>query len=177
MSDPAPIVRSVSFVRQFAHFGILLLLMVLFVWLKPVSALTGKPPAATYSLEWIAAALLYLLLFILPRRALYKRFGVSPDFAKRGRLEEQLRASTDGADFFARNRWLDRWRWLLFGEAGLYTLRETALLNKAYSLFRLGQEAEAFAVYRQIVEEYPRNGVARRTLELHDKQGQPPATE
>lgn len=71
---------------------------------------------------------------------------------------------SQSADFFTKNKWLDKYRAVTLLSASKMCYREMALCNIAFCYAQTMQPEKAKALYEQILEEYPDNGIAYYSL-------------
>ncbi len=67
-------------------------------------------------------------------------------------------------DFFTKKEWLDKYRAVTMFSASKMSYREMALCNIAFCYAQTGRAEKAKALYEEILQEYPDNGIAYYSL-------------
>jgi len=70
----------------------------------------------------------------------------------------------ESVDYFTRNRWVDKYRVITVLSSSKMSFREMGLCNIAFCYSQTGQAEKAKALYEEILEEYPDNGIAYYSL-------------
>lgn len=83
---------------------------------------------------------------------------------KRNDFEAGIGYFQDSADFFTRNSWIDKYRAITMLSASKMSYREMALCNIAFCYSQTMQAEKAKALYEQILQEFPDNGIAYYSL-------------
>lgn len=129
-----------------------LLTLVPLAGLVGLGLLAGLPPRDAV----LTAALLFLLYrWVLVRRVLLSDHRAGILAMRAGRFEDGLRAFEKSEAFFARHRWLDRWRAPVLGSASAWGFEVLARYNQAYALSRLGRGEEALEAASALLEAHP----------------------
>jgi tetratricopeptide (TPR) repeat protein len=81
-------------------------------------------------------------------------------------LENARAAYEAQAQVFEARPWLDRWRTVLFLDAGAYPYADIARLNAAHLSYRMGDIDRALALYAQVESRDPHNTLASQSLNL-----------
>jgi len=71
------------------------------------------------------------------------------------RFTDALQGFARSEAFFARHRWLDRYRWLLLGCATVFPHEATALVNRAMCLIALDRREEAVRLFEPLPKDHP----------------------
>jgi len=66
----------------------------------------------------------------------------------------------ESVDYFTRNSWVDQYRVITVLSSSKMCFREMGLCNIAFCYSQTGQAEKAKALYEEILEEYPDNGIA-----------------
>ncbi len=69
-------------------------------------------------------------------------------------------------DFFTRNQWIDKFRYLILLSSSKMTYREMGLCNIAFCYGQIGNEVTAKKYYEMVLDEFPNNGIALAVLKL-----------
>ncbi len=67
-------------------------------------------------------------------------------------------------DFFTKNSWLDKYRYITLLSSSKMCYREMALNNIAFCYSQIGEGDKAIGYYNQTLEEYPDNEMAKAAL-------------
>jgi hypothetical protein len=108
-------------------------------------------------------------VFLIWRRLFVKRLILGDerraeiDFQS-GRLSEALEAYARSEAFFARHRWLDRYRWILLGCATRFPHEAMALGNRAVCLIALDRQEEATRLLEPLPEDHPACEMVRQLV-------------
>ncbi|WP_313531728.1 tetratricopeptide repeat protein [Sphingobacterium multivorum] len=70
----------------------------------------------------------------------------------------------ESVDYFTRNEWVDRYRVITILSASKMCYREMGLCNIAFCYSQTGKAEKAKALYKEILQEYPENGIAYYAL-------------
>lgn len=90
------------------------------------------------------------------------------DMLKKGDYEAAMAGFKRSAEFFTKNSWVDRYRFITLLSASKKTYREMALCNIGFCLTQTKRGIEAKEIYLNVLKQYPENEIAftaLRTLE------------
>ncbi len=85
---------------------------------------------------------------------------------KRHRFTEAIPFFEKSADFFSKNGWVDKYRFLTLLSASKLSYREMGLCNIAFCYSQTGNGIRAKECYQQVLQEYPENGIATVGLNM-----------
>jgi len=117
--------------------------------------------------DWPIGILAGAGVFLVWRRLVVKRLILGNerraeiDFQS-GRFSDALQACARSEAFFARHRWLDRYRWLLLGCATLFPHEAMALANRAMCLIALDRQQEATSLLEPLPKDHPASEMLRQ---------------
>lgn len=83
---------------------------------------------------------------------------------KQNDFETAIANFKESVDYFTRNRWVDKYRVITVLSSSKMCFREMGLCNIAFCYSQTGQAEKAKALYEEILEEYPDNGIAYYAL-------------
>jgi len=111
-------------------------------------------------------ALTYILISRVSRHFLagYHREGTL--YANNHDFQAAIESFKKSYDFFTRNAWLDKYRYLTLLTSSKMSYREMALSNIAFSYGQLGDIEKATEYYERTLAEYPENNIAPSALNL-----------
>lgn len=160
MSAAEPVIYQPSYKARIVHFFFYLCLGLLFVYLWNVL------PNHRY--------LPFVLLFLVIAYTVGTNWVIQSRIMKAVRMLEQ-----DGVDkavaemkrivaFFERYSWIDRYRAIVVLNSSAIGFREMALYNIGYFYLQAGHKSEAKDAFRRVLDLYPENILAKRSLKTFD---------
>lgn len=153
MASNVPTVKQVAWISLIPQLTVLgLLVYIYYIFQSPKPFLYG---ALTY---------FGLSFFLRNFVAKYHRAGMR--LVKQNNFVEAIYKFEKSVDFFTKNNWLDRYRFLTLLSSSNMTYKEMGLCNIAfcYSQTNNGQKAKEY--YEQILREFPENGLAIAALRM-----------
>jgi hypothetical protein len=110
--------------------------------------------------DWPIGMLVGVSVFLVWRRLVVERLILRNERqaevdVQRRRFSDALQGFALSEAFFARHRWLDRYRWLLLGCATRFPHEAIALGNRASCLIALDRQAEAARLFAPLPEDHP----------------------
>jgi tetratricopeptide (TPR) repeat protein len=115
---------------------------------------------------WITAIIVYILLRFLLQSVVAKDHRRGIRKMQQHKFEEALDCFKRSADFFTKNSWIDRLRFITLLSSLKMSYREISLCNWAFCLSQLGRGEEAIALYQDILKQYPDNYLASTALRM-----------
>lgn len=116
----------------------------------------------------VLALLLYYALGWLLRMRLGRYQNQGMKRVHQGEFLEAIPWFEKSYSYFTARPWLDKWRFWLMLSTSQMGYREMALNNIAFCYSQLGDGQQARTYYRQLLTEYPGNGLATAALRLLD---------
>jgi len=157
---------SLPIVRQVAWLSLVPQLVVM-------AAMVALAAVLGFDNPFLAAALPYLFLVLVLRRAIPKNHRAGMKFFKQERFAEAVPEFQKSYDFFLEHRWLDNWRAVTILSGSRISYREMALLNLAFCLGQIGQRAQALTAYKQALAEFPESKIAKAAIKMMDDSSLP----
>ena len=151
MSAKVPIVRQVSWPAILVIIVLWILFLAVFAFFIPKHGL-------------FMGAVLFALLSIVLQQTIPLSHKKGMKAIKQKDFKTASEYFSQSADFFTKNRWLDKYRAVTLLSASKMCYREMALCNIAFCYAQTMQPEKAKALYEQILEEYPDNGIAYYSL-------------
>lgn len=105
-------------------------------------------------------AITYLLISFLLRNLIPRNHRKGIKYIKQLGFEKAINEFEKSIDFFSRNKWIDKYRYLVLLNASKMSFREMGLCNIAFCYGQTGNVQQAEKYYNLILEEFPDNGIA-----------------
>ena len=156
---------SLPIVRQVAWLSVLPQLVLLFLLMALAGALNISSPAVVGAIAYLTLS--FALRLLVPRA---HRKGIR--LFKQERFAEAVPCFKDSYEFFSRHAWIDRWRAITMLSSSRISYREMALVNVAFCLGQSGQQQEAIAKYRRVLQEFPESKLAETALRMMEPSAQ-----
>ncbi len=153
MASNVPLIRQFSWpslIPQLAIIGLLL-----FAYDR---AGMGEP--------FLFAAVTYSLSSLLLRTLLAKSHRQGMRLVKQRRFTEALPCFEKSVDFFSKNAWVDKYRFLALLSASKLSYKEMGLCNIAFCYSQTGKGQKAKEYYEQALQVNPDNGIALAGLNM-----------
>ncbi|MEI2271670.1 tetratricopeptide repeat protein [Sphingobacterium sp. ML3W] len=151
MSANVPIVRSVSWPAVIIIILVWAILLAVFAFLFQKHGI-------------FIGAVLFSLLFILLQRLIPSSHNKGMKAIKQQDFKTATEHFKQSVVFFTKYKWVDKYRALTMLSASKMSYREMGLCNIAFCYSQTGQAEKAKALYKEILEEYPDNGIAYYSL-------------
>ena len=110
--------------------------------------------------------LTYLVLAFGLRNLVAKSHRKGVRLLKQQKFNEAIPYFEKSADYFSKNSWVDKYRFLTLLSSSKMTYRAMDLCNIAFCYSQTGNGLKAKELYQQILREYPENGVATAALNM-----------
>ena len=114
----------------------------------------------------IGGAITYFLFSQLLRRIFTKEHRKGIAYVKVGKFEEAISHFQESYTFFAKNEWMDTFRYLTLLSSNKITYKEMALINIAFCYGQTGNGALSKEYYEKTLQEFPNSGMAEAALKL-----------
>ena len=148
MSSKTPVVRQMawlSIIPQLLVMGIIIL-----IWYQ-----FNKSDFIIYG------AITYLVISQLLRRTITNEHGKGMVKIKRKEFEAAIPHFKKSYEFFKKNDWIDKFRFLTLLSSGKMEYKEMALNNIAFCYGQTGNGQMSKEYYEKLLEEYPNNEMAK----------------
>lgn len=108
----------------------------------------------------------YFTLYIVLKTQIpkYHRKGMS--LVKKELFAEAIPFFKKSYDFFNKNNWIDKYRWITFFSASDWCYKEIALTNIAFCYGQLGNGTKAKEFYDLTLQHFPNNAIAITGLRM-----------
>ncbi|MCC7520948.1 MAG: tetratricopeptide repeat protein [Flavobacteriaceae bacterium] len=153
MASYVPIVRQIAWILLIPQLLLMGLLIYIFHLLKLEDA-------------FFYGAATYLVLYFRLKNLVAKDHRQGMKLVKQQKFEEAIPLFEKSVDFFTRNNWVDKYRFLTLLSSSKMTYKEMGLCNIAfcYSQTNNGQKAKEY--YELTLKEFPENGIATVGLKM-----------
>lgn len=158
----APICRmasNVPIIRQINWFSVIPQILLIGIFIYIYYLLDVENP-------FILGALTYLILSLGVRFIFTVNHRKGMNFVKQERFADAIPYFEKSINYFAKNSWLDRYRFLTLLSSSKMSYREMGLCNIAFCYTQIGNKSKAIEFYQQAIEDYPNNGLAKAALNI-----------
>lgn len=164
MASNVPTVRQIAWISLVPQLMLMGLLIYLFHLLE-----FGDP--------FLYGALTYLVLSFGLRNLVAKNHRQGMKLVKQQKFEEAIPLFEKSVEYFTKNAYVDKYRFLTLLSSSKMTYKEMGLCNIAfcYSQTNNGQKAKEY--YELTLKEFPENGLATAGLKMINSFGQTAKTE
>ena len=114
----------------------------------------------------ITSAIAYWALAFGLRNLFAKPHRQGMKLVKSQKFIEALPLFEKSVAYFSKNRWIDKYRFIMLLSSSRLTYREMGLCNIAFCYSQTGNGLKAKEVYSRTLEEYPENGLANAGLNM-----------
>lgn len=112
----------------------------------------------------ILGCLTYLYLSFGSRKILAKDHNQGLKLTKEQKFDEAIKYYERSADFFKKNIWLDKYRFITLFSASKMSYREMDLNNIAFCYSQIGNGTKAKEYYEKTLSEFPESIMAKTAL-------------
>ncbi len=153
MASTVPIVRQIAWISLIPQ----LLLMGLFIYVFHLLNLVNP---------FIFGALTYLILSFGLRNLIAKNHRKGINFIKQQKFTDAIPYFHESIDYFSKNAWIDKYRFMTILSSSKMSYREMGLCNIAFCYSQTGDGQKAKEFYQQTLKDYPENGMAIAGLNM-----------
>ena len=116
----------------------------------------------------MAGAIIYLAISYTLRSgvAIYHRKGVR--LYKKGLFKEAIPYFEKSYEFFKKNKWIDRYRYITLLSSSSASYTEMALLNIAFCYGQDGKGKQSIEYYKKALSEFPNSAMAKASLRMYE---------
>ncbi|MDQ3063167.1 MAG: hypothetical protein M3R14_09965 [Acidobacteriota bacterium] len=114
----------------------------------------------------IFGALTYLVLSFGLRNLVAKNHRKGVNLVKQQKFADAIPYFQKSVDYFSKNAWVDKYRFLIILSSSKMSYREMGLCNIAFCYSQTGKGLKAKEFYQQILRDYPENGMATAGLNM-----------
>ena len=153
MASNVPIIRKIEPLFLIPHYAIMGLLVYIYYLLE----LKDYLPAGIVTFFILALAL---------RNFISGRHRQGMRLVKQNKFKEAIPLFEKSVEYFTRNEWVDKYRYLTLLSPSKITYREMGLCNIAFCYSQTGDGQKAKQLYELVLREFPENGLARAGLNM-----------
>lgn len=153
MSSGIPFIRQIGWSSMFVHAFVILCIIGFWYWLKPEDYLFN-------------GCLTYLFISFTIRRLLTRHHRTGIQNVRKQDYRSALPHFETSYEYFTRNEWIDRYRYLTLLTSSKISYKEMALVNIAFCYGQLGEQDKAITYYKRALSEFPDSQIARSALNL-----------
>jgi tetratricopeptide (TPR) repeat protein len=153
MSSNVSVTRKIAWIALLPQFVFAMLLI--FAW-----HLAGAPDPPLYGLAT------YLIVALSLRTFVPKNHNKGMKLVARDKFEEAIPHFEKSFEFFTRNTWIDKYRFITLLSASGMSYREMSLTNIALCYEKLDNTSKSKEYYEKTLREYPESEIARSGLNL-----------
>lgn len=114
----------------------------------------------------IYGPLIYLAISYVLRTYVAKAHRQGMDLVKRKDFLAAISYFEASYHYFTQKPWVDKYRYVTLLSSSRMTYREMALCNIAFCYSQLGDGEKAVRYYKQVLADYPANGLAQAGLKM-----------
>jgi tetratricopeptide (TPR) repeat protein len=118
---------------------------------------------------FIYAIVVFYILFLLLRFGIPRAHIKGVSLYKKGKYEEAIPYFEKSYEFFDKNKWIDKFRFVTMLSSSNISYREMALLNKAFCLAQTGKKKDAITAYKNVLVLFPDSKMAVSALSMLEK--------
>ncbi|WP_132055695.1 hypothetical protein [Pseudocnuella soli] len=146
----------ISLVPQLAFMGLLILIFYL--------CRSSEP--------FLHGTLTYLAISFCLRTFIPRDHMQGMKLVKEQKFSEAIPSFKRSYEFFSKNLWIDKYRFLTLLSSSRMSYREMALCNVAFCYSQVGEGIKAVECYTETLKEFPDSGLAQTALRmLHSSEG------
>ena len=108
----------------------------------------------------------YLVLSFGLRNLVAKNHRKGVNLVKQQKFADAIPYFQKSVDYFSKNAWVDKYRFLIILSSSKMSYREMGLCNIAFCYSQTGKGLKAKEFYQQILRDYPENGMATAGLNM-----------
>ena len=153
MSSNPPVVQQVAWISLIPQIAFILILISIYNHLG-------------YSNSEIYGAFTYLFLSTALRYFIPKNHRIGLSLTRSKQFEKAIPEYEKSYEFFSKNDWIDKYRFLTLMSSSKMNYKEMALCNIAFCYSQLGNGAKSIEYYQKTVEEFPENQIAQSALKM-----------
>ncbi len=151
MSSNVPIVRQISWPAFAIVFAITLAFLFAFEYIFQTD-------------DVFIGIIIFSILAIILRITVPRSHRKGMKALKQNDFESAIAYFKESVDYFTRNRWVDKYRVITVLSSSKMSFREMGLCNIAFCYSQTMEAEKAKTLYKEILEEYPDNGIAYYAL-------------
>ena len=116
--------------------------------------------------SFLFGTLTYLILSLILRNFVAKDHTQGIKLVKQQQFENAIPIFEKSVEFFTKNNWIDKFRFLTLLSSSKMTYKEMGLCNIAFCYSQTGNGKKALEYYEKTLKEFPENGLAKSGLKM-----------
>lgn len=116
----------------------------------------------------IWACITYLIISVALRSILTKEHKKGIQFTREQNFTEAIHHFKNSAEYFKKNSWLDRYRFITLLSSSNMSYREMALNNIAFCYSQIGDGKKSKEYYEKTLSEFPNSIIAKTALNFFE---------
>lgn len=153
MSSKVPVFKQTALISIIPQLSVLAGLILLFYFLKTED-------------YFIYGAVSYIFISFCLRNILARHHRAGIRLVKQKNFKTAIHAFQNSVDFFTRNSWIDKFRYLTILSSSAMCYREMGLCNIAYCYSQIGDGEKAREYYEKTLADYPKNELAISAINM-----------
>lgn len=153
MASNLPVIKQVAWISLIPQIAFILILIYIY-------NLYGFETPEFYG------ALTYLALSMGLRYFIPKNHREGIRLSKNDQFEMAIYEYKKSYEFFTKNDWIDKYRYITLLSSSKMNYKEMALCNIAFCYGQIGNGTKAIEFYHKTLEEFPKNGLAQSALKI-----------
>jgi len=153
MASNPPVIKQVAWISLIPQIAFILVLISIY------HLLGFKNPE-------IFGAFTYLILSNALRYFIPKNHREGMKFTKTNQFEKAISEYEKSYDYFTRNEWIDKYRFITLLSSSKMNYKEMALCNIAFCYSQIGNGTKTIEYYKKTLEEFPENPIAESALKM-----------
>lgn len=153
MASNPPVIKQVAWVSLIPQIAFIFILIAIYNYF-------GFKDAGLFG------ALTYLVLSMGLRYFIPKNHREGIQLTKINQFEKAIAEYEKSYQFFTKNDWIDKYRFITLLSSSKMNYREMALCNIAFCYSQIGNGTKAIEFYQKTLEEFPENGLAHSALKM-----------
>jgi len=108
----------------------------------------------------------YLILSFGSRKIITKNHNQGMQLSKEQKFTDAIKYYEKSAEFFKKNNWIDKYRFITLFSASKMSYREMDLNNIAFCYSQIGNGTKAKEYYEKTLTEFPNNILAKTAINM-----------
>ena len=154
-----PIVRQVAWISMIPQLFFMLFLFLFYRFL-------GFRDLVGFNSFIFLGALSYLILSFSLKHLIPTNHKKGLKLSAQEKFVEAIEQHNMSVEFFTKNSWIDKFRFITLLSSSKMSYREMGLCNIAYCYAQIGQIEESKKYYQIVIKEFPENGIAKSALRM-----------
>lgn len=155
MASKVPIVRQIAWLSMIPQ----LILLGSLIWLAKISGFNNHT---------LIGALLYFAIFYILRFQIPKHHRKGISLYRKKSFSKAIPHFQKSYEFFKKNMWVDKYRYITLMSSSNVSYSEMALLNMAFCYGQIGDGEKSKRMYEKALTEFPESEMAKASLKMYE---------